>query len=188
MLVAGFKKTGLGIVTTVSWLCASYAVAADTPTPVKIAVFPFELEDHSPASKGGESPHLAQSTGEAKKQLAGTGRYAIVDTASADMSVAKGQPLRDCGGCEVAIARVLGADQAMIGVISKISNTEYLVKLQVSDARSGKVLSQLTSELRMGADYSWSRGVRSLIQNQLLPLSSGPPPPPPPPPPQPPGD
>jgi hypothetical protein len=172
MFVAGSKRARLGIVASVLWLSASYAPAADAPSPVKIAVFPFELEDHSPASpmsKGGEaSPHLAQSTDEAKKQLTGSGRYTIVDTAAADMSAAKGQPLRDCGGCEVVIARALGADQAMIGVISKISNTEYLVKLQVSDARSGKVISQLTSELRMGADYSWSRGVRSLIQNGLL--------------------
>src|SRR5688572_2917467 len=156
MFADGCRNTRLGIVAAVSWLCASFAAAADAPRPVKIAVFPFELEDHSPASKGGEAPHLTQSTDEAKKQLAGSGRYTIVDTAAADMSPAKGQPLRDCGGCEVAIARALGADQAMIGVISKISNTEYLVKLQVSDARSGKVISQLTSELRMGADYSWS--------------------------------
>jgi hypothetical protein len=166
-------RTRFGIVASVLWLCASYAAVAEAPAAVKIAVFPFELEDHSPASKGGEAPHLAQSTDEAKKQLAGSGRYTIVDTAAADMSAAKGQPLRDCGGCEVAIARALGADQAMIGVVSKISNTEYLVKLQISDARSGEVISKLASELRMGADYSWSRGVRSLIQNSLL--SSEPP-------------
>jgi hypothetical protein len=169
MFTVGYKKTRPGILASVLWLCASYATAADAPAPVKIAVFPFELEDLSPAAKGGEAPHLAQSTEEARKLLAGSGRYTLVDTAAADMSAAKGQPLRDCGGCEVGIARTLGADQAMIGVVSKISNTEYLVKLQISDARSGEVVARLASELRMGADYSWSRGVRSVIRNHLLP-------------------
>jgi hypothetical protein len=150
------------------WLCAGCAAAADAAGPIKIAVFSFELEEHGPASKGGEAPHLAQATEEAKKQLAASGRYTLVDASAADLSLAKGLPLRECGGCEAAIARKLGADQALVGVVSRISNTEYLVKLQISDARSGEVISKLASELRMGADYSWSRGVRSVIQNDLL--------------------
>lgn len=135
---------------------------------MKIAVLPFELEDLAAASKGDQTNYLAQATDEARKQLAASGRYTIVDATAADLSAAKGQPLRDCGGCEAGIARKLGADQAMIGVVSRISNTEYLVKLQISDARTGAVVSQLASELRMGADYSWSRGVRWVIQNRLL--------------------
>jgi hypothetical protein len=166
------------------WLCAGHSAAADPPAAVKIAVFPFELEDFSAASKGGENPYLAQATEEAKKQLAASGRYSLVDTAAADMSAAKGQALRECGGCEAAIARKLGADQALIGVVSKISNTEYLIKLQISDARSGEVISKLTSELRMGADYSWSRGVRSVMKNDVLSRSPSPSPSPS----QPPGD
>ena len=171
MLTVGYKVTRIGIVAPLLWLCAGYAAAADSPAPVKIAVFPFELEDFSAASQGGESPHLAKATEEARKQLADSGRYVLVDTAAADMSAAKGQALRDCGGCEAAIARTLGADQALIGVVSKISNTEYLIKLQISDARSGEVISKLASELRMGADYSWSRGVRSVMQNNVLPAT-----------------
>jgi hypothetical protein len=102
----------------------------------------FELEDHGPANKADAAPSLAQATGEARKQLAASGRYTLVD--------------------------VRAADQVLVGVISRISNTEYLVKLQIRDAHSGEVISNLVSELRMGADYSWSRGVRSVIQNNLL--------------------
>jgi hypothetical protein len=168
MFGIGYRTMRLGPIAALLWLGAGYAAAADTPAPVKIAVFPFELEDLGPASKGGENPHLAQSTAEAKKQLTESGRYTLVDTAGADMQAAKGQALRDCGGCEAVIARQLGADQALTGVVSKISNTEYVIKLQVSDARTGEVISKYTSELRMGADYSWSRGVRWVMQNQML--------------------
>jgi hypothetical protein len=46
--------------------------------------------------------------------------------------------------------------------------TEYAVKIQVSDAQNGEIISSFTTDLRMGADYSWSRGVRWLMQNRML--------------------
>ena len=48
------------------------------------------------------------------------------------------------------------------------SMTEYAVKIQVSDAQNGEIISSFTTDLRMGADYSWSRGVRWLMQNRML--------------------
>jgi hypothetical protein len=150
---------------------AGDAAAASAP-PIKIAVFAFELEDLSAAGGQGPSPIetscLAQSTEEAKQQLVQSGRFSLIDTAGADLSAAKGQGLRNCGGCEAAIAMRLGADQALIGVVTKISMTEYTARLQLSDARKGAVISSFATDLRMGANYSWFRGVRWLMQNRLL--------------------
>jgi len=153
-------------------LCwTAYAAAAGAP-PIKIAVFPFELEDFSAAKGQGTSPvetsYLAQSTEEAKQQLVQSGRYGLVDTAAADVSAANGLGLRNCNGCEAAIAMKLGADQALIGVVTKISMMEYVVQFKVSDARTGAVISSFTTGLRMGADYSWSRGARWLVKNRML--------------------
>jgi hypothetical protein len=134
--------------------------------------FPFELEEFSAAAEQGSSPDessfLAQSTEEAKQQLLQSGRYNVIDTAGADIAAAKGQGLRNCNGCEAPIAMQLGADQALIGVVTKISMTEYVVQLQVRDAQSGEVVSKYSTGLRMGANYSWSRGVRSLMKNEML--------------------
>ena len=135
---------------------------------VKIAVFPFELDDYAAASKQGEAEYLAQVTEEAKQQLAHSGRYSLIDTVGADMRTAQGKSLRDCNGCATAIARQLGAEQVLVGAVSRISNTEYLVKFQISDVRTGDVIGDYSTDLRMGADYSWSRGVRWLIQNRVL--------------------
>jgi hypothetical protein len=146
--------------------------AAAATEPTKIAVFPFELEEFSAAAEQGSSPDessfLAQSTEEAKQQLLQSGRYNLIDTAGADIAAAKGQGLRNCNGCEAPIAMQLGADQALIGVVTKISMTEYVVQLQVRDAQSGEVVSKFSTGLRMGANYSWSRGVRSLMKNEML--------------------
>lgn len=152
-------------------LCGGAAGAA-ADAPIKIAVFPFELEDFSAAKGQGTSPvetsYLVQSTAEAKQQLLQSGRYSLVDTAGADISPAKGQGLRNCNGCEAAIAMKLGADEALIGIVTKISMTEYVVQFRVSDAHTAAVLASLTTGLRMGADYSWSRGARWLVQNRML--------------------
>ena len=158
------RTAGLTAAVVCSWACQTAAADAR----IKIAVFPFELEDFSPAASPGNNVHLVQATDEAKLQLAKSGRYDVIDVTGTDLGAAKDQGLRNCGGCEAAIARKLGADQALIGVVSKISNTEYLIKLRVSDARTGEVVSKVTSDLRMGADYSWSRGVRSVLRNQML--------------------
>ena len=159
-----------GIVGLILCCWAAHVAAADAP--IKIAVFPFELEDFSAAKGQGSSPvetsYLAQSTDEAKQQLLQSGRYSLVDTAGADISAAKGQGLRNCNGCEAAIAMKLGADQALIGVVTKISMMEYVVQFKVSDARTAAVLASFTTGLRMGADYSWSRGARWLVQNRML--------------------
>jgi Protein of unknown function (DUF2380) len=165
----------LGIAAVVLCCWVGYAAAEDVPatsTPIKIAVFAFEIEDFSAAAAEGSSPDvtsaLARSTEEAKQQLLQSGRYSLIDTAGADIGAAKEQGLRNCGGCEADIAMKLGADQALIGVVTKISMTEYVVQFQVSDAREGAVVSKFTTGLRMGASDAWFRGVRWLMKNQLL--------------------
>src|SRR5882672_11004478 len=136
------RSVGLTAAVLCSWACQTTAADAR----IKIAVFPFELEDFSAATSSGNNVHLVQATDEAKLQLTKSGRYDVIETAGADLGAAKDQGLRNCGGCEAAIARKLGADQALIGVVSKISNTEYLIKLSVSDARTGEVVSKVTSD------------------------------------------
>ena len=141
--VAGGKWARLTAVAIV--LCAGYASAGDaSPALIKIAVFDFELEDMSAAGGTGAGPDetkfLAQVTEEAKQKLAQSGHYAIVDTAKADLAAAEGHGLRNCRGCDTAFAAKLGADQAMVGVVTKISMTEYTVTVQVSDARTGAVI------------------------------------------------
>jgi len=141
-------------------------------TPIKIAVFDFELEDFSAAGTTvpgpNEAKYLAQATDEAKRMLAESGRYSIVSTAAADLGAAQGHGLRNCRGCDAAIAAKLGADQDMVGVVTKISATEYTVTVQVSDARNGAVIETFTTSLRIGAGYSWARGVTWLMKNRVL--------------------
>jgi hypothetical protein len=148
-----------------------YAAANSFPpptSPIKIAIFEFELEDFSAAGQTKSVPetsYLAQATDEAEQQLRASGRYTVIDAVHSGISAAKE---RNCGGCEAPIALSRGADEAFIGVVIKISMTEYIVRFRISNAQNGELISTYSTDLRMGADYSWSRGVRWLMQNRML--------------------
>jgi hypothetical protein len=143
------------------------------PSPIKIAVFPFELEDFSAAAAyvppdDIDREQLRLSTEEARRLIAASGRYHLVDVSAVNDPAAKAGKLRDCDGCDARIAAGLDADQSMIGIVSRITRTEYAVTYKVRDARSGAIVAVAQTDLRMGANVAWSRGARWLIENRLL--------------------
>ena len=158
-------------------LCAAallpLSTAASTPDAVKLAIFDFEFEDMSAAASAdgltaSDSQYLAEVTKSVRDLFAQSGRYSLVDVGSADAAEVKARSLRTCDGCDAAIAQQLGAEQSFVGVVKRITRTEYTVRYQIRDAGTGAVLSSADSGLRMGADYSWSRGAVRLIKDRLL--------------------
>jgi hypothetical protein len=153
------------------------AVHAAEPTSVKIAVFAFELDDRS--AGGGiveqdatDVESLKGATEEARRLLAGSGRYSLVDVAGAVDELQSSDGIRHCNGCEASLAGKLGADRSLAGIITRITRTEYTLQIVVRDARSGAVLSNDFTGLRMGANYSWPRGVKWLMNKGILSASS----------------
>jgi hypothetical protein len=151
------------------------AEAAETvaPSPVKMAVFPFELEDFSAAAAyvppdDIDREQLRLSTEEARRLIAASGRYQLVDVSAVSEEAAKAGKLRDCDGCEARIAAGVDADQSMIGIVTRITRMEYAVTYKIRDARSGALVDVKQTDLRMGANVAWSRGARWLIENRLL--------------------
>ena len=72
-------------------------------TPVKIAVFPFELVDFSAAAPyvapdDIDREQLRLSTEEARRLIAASGRYQLVDVSAVNNEAAKAGKLRDCDG------------------------------------------------------------------------------------------
>ena len=137
------------------------------------AVFPFELEDFSAAAADVppddiDREQLRLSTEEARRLIAASGRYQLVDVSAVNDQATKAGKLRDCDGCEARIAAGVDADQSMIGIVTRITRMEYAVTYKIRDARSGALVDVKQTDLRMGANVAWSRGARWLIQNRLL--------------------
>jgi hypothetical protein len=74
------------------------------PPVIKLAVFDFELDDVSPAESilGQTASHEATMEAvsrEARRILAASGRYLLVDVDQADALPVREKTLRNCGGC-----------------------------------------------------------------------------------------
>ena len=152
---------------------AAAAAQATSAPVIKLALFPFELEDVSAGAgtippDGIDREQLRLSTEEARRLIATSGRYRLVDVSAVNDQAAKAGQLRDCEGCEARIAAGLDADQSMIGIVTRITRMEYAVTYKVRDARSGALVDVKQTDLRMGANVAWSRGARWLIENRLL--------------------
>jgi len=164
-------------VLTFAMAVTGFAVAtadqSSAPAPIKLAVFPFELEDFSAAAAyippdDIDREQLRLSTEEARRLIAASGRYQLVDVSAVNDEAAKAGKLHNCGGCEANIAAGLHADQSMIGIVTRISRTDYAVTYKIRDARSGALVDVEQTDLRAGANSAWSRGERWLIERRLL--------------------
>ena len=152
--------------------------SADPAPPIKLAVFDFELEDVSPAasfpgsssgssSGAGSAAAMDKVSAEARHELAHSGRYTLVDVSKVDAKPVTAKSLRNCDGCEAGIALQLGAEQSLIGVVIKATQTDYYVVVQIRDAGTGKIIDRQEANFA-GSEEGWASGVRMLIRHQVL--------------------
>jgi hypothetical protein len=142
------------------------------PAVVKLAVFDFELEDATPAAAllgqtARNDVAMEKINNDARLVLAKSGRYLLVDVSRVNAQPVREKSLRNCDGCEAAIALEAGAEQALIGVVRRVTQTDYYVQVQITDARTGKVLNQQSANFAGGPD-GWSSGVRMMLKHQVL--------------------
>jgi hypothetical protein len=145
---------------------------AAKPPATRIAVFAFELEDASPGATylgdtGQRAATMAEVSRAARQELTRSGRYSIVDASGVDTSQVAARGLRNCGGCEAGLALRLGAEQSLLGVVVKATQTDYYVLIQIRDARTGRLLDRQEANFE-GSEQGWPSGVRMLIRHQVL--------------------
>ena len=146
--------------------------AAPAEAATRVAVFGFELLDTSgEASLGGPKPaeqhRLDLITGEVRQRLAAAG-YQVIDLAPEAARIEEATPFRNCNSCELPIARALGAQIEVIGLVQKVSNLILNINFQLRDVETGKVLRAGSADIRNNTDESWLRGISYLVRNRLL--------------------
>lgn len=139
----------------------------------RAVVFDFELFDTSLEGEvRGENPaeqrRLAAVSDHFRKLLAESGRYELFDLTPARHEIEAAGTFRGCNGCDVAIARNLGAEIAITGVIQKVSNLILNINIYVRDAQNNELLQSMSASIRGNTDESWTRGVSWLARNRLL--------------------
>ena len=144
-------------------------VHVEPPPQLKIVVFDFELDDFrdsaSSPQQQGDGYNLLLATEALKRELTTGGKYTVLNAHPTTWLANSFPELHLCNGCEAEVARKFGADRSLLVVVTRVSMTDYVMSYQIRDAQSGNVVSSGTSDLRMGANYSWARGATWLARN-----------------------
>ncbi len=138
---------------------------------MRAAVFPFELYDTSlQGEQGGpganENARLTLIDGELRDLLTKSGRYEPIPL-GAEAAKAADMDLRTCDGCEVPLARDLGAAVSVVGWVQKVSPLILNINLAIRDAKTGNLLQEGSVDIRGDTDESWTRGVDYLLRDRM---------------------
>ncbi|HWE20650.1 MAG TPA: DUF3280 domain-containing protein [Hyphomicrobiaceae bacterium] len=151
-------------------LLAGTSVALAGP---RAAVFPFELSDGSlegelSGPRPDETRRLALLTEELRQLAARAAGYEVVDLGGLTAEIEKAAPLYKCNGCEVELARRVGANVAITGYVRKVSNLILKVFIVVRDVETGKIARVHQADIKGNSDETWLRGVRYIVANGLV--------------------
>lgn len=78
-----------------------------------------------------------------------------------------GTYLYECNGCELEIARKLGADRVLTAWVQKVSNLILNMNIEVKDVKTGEVTLKKSVDIRGNTDQSWSRGISYMTRDMV---------------------
>jgi hypothetical protein len=166
---AAREVTSMRILMLLAFLMATSAASA---APAKTAVFDLELADLSIEAARGvredQTHRLELASAELRELLKASPQLQLVDLTPKLDEIRRDAPLYKCNGCEEDIARQLGAELAVTGVVQKTSNLILSIIVTVKDVRSGRVIRAGQVDLRGNTDETWLRGVRWIVKNRIL--------------------
>jgi hypothetical protein len=143
------------------------AASAENPSA---AIFDLDFLDTSPAAGSGEHGEemrrLALVTDTLRRMLSERG-VAAIDLTPARERIQKAAPLTKCNGCELDLARDLGAELAVTGLVQKVSNLILNINVAVREVGSGRTIRAGSVDIRGNTDESWLRGMSYLVRNRL---------------------
>jgi uncharacterized protein DUF2380 len=158
------------------YLVIAWALLLIVPGPTHAqtvaAVFDFELIDTSLEGeingvRVDEQARLRHLSDQLRQRLTNSGRFSLVDIAPL-ASEARASNLQGCGGCDIQMAKRLGAELAITGTVQKVSNLILNMNIYVRDVSSGTTVTAMSADMRGNTDESWSRALDYLIRNRLL--------------------
>lgn len=113
-----------------------------------------------------------------------TARIPMVEAAVADRFAAEGfilvstEPVANdldntvnpanCYGCELRMAKALGADYVLVGEVQKVSNLILSMNLVIRDVATGEMVRGQSVDIRSNTDDSWMRGIRYILKNHYF--------------------
>jgi hypothetical protein len=153
-------------------LLAAWPASADVPRPGSMAYFGLHFIDSSTEGaingvRADETLRVEMATALVAGDMESRG-FVLLSTDPVADQLARVSNTARCNGCDVAMARELGADYALAGEVQKVSNLILNLNLVLRDATTGEILRAGSVDIRGNTDESWQRGLRYLLKNIIF--------------------
>lgn len=141
-----------------AFLLAGPAVAAPT-----LAILNFDIVDTSGEPRDQTADHarrLDALRAYVGAELSARGVYDVLDLAPIRNDVAAAfarERLHACNGCEIALARKVGAERVMVAWVKKVSTLVMSLETEIRDTASGRTLVHKSLDFRGDNDEAWHR-------------------------------
>jgi hypothetical protein len=153
-------------------LAASSAANTQRPaSPSKLLVLDVELS----GDLGGHElvpehqARLRLASARLRESLSRTGRYQVVDSTAARSTIeglrSQYLYLHDCNGCDLDIARQLGADQVLVAWVNRVSALVLSLTYEFHDVETGQITARKSFGFRGDNDTSWTRAIDYMVRD-----------------------
>ncbi|MGH8718320.1 MAG: DUF3280 domain-containing protein [Burkholderiales bacterium] len=137
-----------------------------------IAVLDFGIIDDTgeTAKEAAQQERLQMISDQLRRELEEKKLYDVLDNAPAKDLIAEyksGTYLYQCNGCELVIARELGADKVLTAWVQKVSNLILNINIEIKDVKTGEVTLKKSADIRGNTDQSWSRGISYMTRDMV---------------------
>jgi hypothetical protein len=148
------------------------AYAADAPAVVYLGTYLQNDNAGLEPTTDAERSRLSRTGEEFTQQLGESGQFHIVKLSPQDEArLEVGQQPGECGGCEIDYGKAAGADIVASIKVQKVSNLILNMNVYMLDVASGRQLLVKSVDLRGNTDDSWSRSLKYLVKNLVLPAA-----------------
>ena len=157
------------LLAAVAGLSVEAADTADTDAP-RLLVLDLELigDLGGGAFASEHAARLERANDRLKAELERTGLFRIVDDSPLRPRIEelqRLQSLRECNGCELDLARDLGADRILAPWVYRVSNLILTLNYEIRDAATGAVVVRKSFDFRGDNDAAWDRAIAYMVRD-----------------------
>jgi hypothetical protein len=150
-------------------LTLALATTAAEAAP-EIAVFDFDLLNTSPAlSSPAELARTKRLGDELRADLQKSGMYNVISIDPVRPELKNEPNVSQCNGCELRLAKRIGAQYVAYGWVQKVSNLILNINLVIEDVTTGKRIRGGSVDIRGNTDQSWDRGLKFMLEEYVYP-------------------
>lgn len=148
---------------------SSPSFAVQDTAPQKATFLGFRFIANSQPMTPDESARLMKIEQSFIAKLENGQKYAFVPLPEEmRKSIAAGQPVGECGGCEIDYGKKQGVPVVIWGTVQKVSNLILNLNIYMADVPESKMLFVKSVDMRGNTDETWEQALNYMVKRYIL--------------------